>query len=227
MCEMMALKFENPTPIEQVLQYARQLDEYGVAGFSWGLVWRTQSGTLKRYRAVEGIRRDPLVQQALSGVTSSEYLVHLRRPSLMTTISFLNAQPYLGMNEQVAFAHNGYFMRHHEYRSHYQSQILGTSDSEVGFAYYLDLLSHGEDPTESLVKTHADLEGDANIGVIRSDGSLLFYAGHHDNRVYRFTMDGAKIVSTTLHSADDYVFQSIFARAEQIELVPPRTVCPL
>ena len=51
MCEMLAIRSERPLPIDTVLKYATLLDEYGIAGFSWGIAWKTLAGTLKRYRA--------------------------------------------------------------------------------------------------------------------------------------------------------------------------------
>ncbi|QSO46891.1 class II glutamine amidotransferase [Alicyclobacillus mengziensis] len=227
MCEMMALQAKHPIPIEEVLGYATLLDEYGVAGFSWGITWRSESGAIQRYRAVEGIRRDPLVHRALAGVSSNQYLVHLRRPSLMSTISFVNAQPYLTRDAQVAFAHNGFFARHREFRNTYQAELIGTSDSEVGFQFYEHQLASGMDPTEALTLTQNELGGDANIGVMLADGSVLFYSGHHDNAVYAFTIGETRFATTALHSGDDYVFQSVFPRAEAIEQVPARTVYTL
>lgn len=227
MCEMLALHSGQPMPIETVLKYATLLDEYGLAGFSWGIVWKTDAGTLKRYRAVEGIRRDSLALRTLEGVASREYLVHLRRPSAMTTIAHRNAQPYLSENGAVGFAHNGYFARHSELRPKYLNCLEGTSDSEVGFFYYQELVSSGVDASKALIQTHQDLEGGANIGVIRNSAPTLFYSGSHDNAVYTFQLDGATVVSTSLHSSDDYLFQSVFPLAERCERIPNGTVFEL
>lgn len=224
---MLAIRAERPYPIERVLEYSTLLDEYGVAGFSWGIVWKTPSGDLQRYRAVEGIRRDPLATRALTGVQSTEYLVHLRRPSLMTTISHRNAQPYLATDGSFAFAHNGFFARHRDWRPNYRDQLEGTSDSEVGHLFYHSQLAAGTDAAQALVQTHHDLEGGANIGVIRRGSPSLFYAGNHENHVYSFEMDSAKMIATALHSADDYLFQSVFPQAGNIERVPIGTVCTL
>jgi hypothetical protein len=38
MCEMLAIPSHCPIPVERVLDYAVQLDEYGVADFSWDIV---------------------------------------------------------------------------------------------------------------------------------------------------------------------------------------------
>lgn len=224
MCEMFAVSASQPIAIEDVLHYATLLDEYGVAGFSWGVAWRTDSGEIKRYRAVEGIRRDTLATRTLAGVESTHFLVHLRRPSLMTTISFVNAQPYLADEQHVAFAHNGYFRKHREVRGRMQDKLVGTSDSEVGFRYYLERLQAGEDAGKALHTTRTDLDGDANIGVLLGDGSIHFYSGHHDNAVYSFRIDGNLFATTALHSGDRYVFESVFPRAEGIEQVESGTV---
>lgn len=227
MCEILAIHAEQPIAVEEVLRYATLLDEYGVAGFSWGITWRTDSGYLKRYKAVEGIRRDPIGLKSLSGVMARQYLVHLRRPSLMSTISFVNAQPYLDIYSQIAFAHNGYFTNHREFRSYYQTQVVGTSDSEIGFLHYNRLLQTGLEAGDALCATHDELGGDANIAVMTADGSMHFYAGHHDNAVYAFRINDAKFVATALHSADDYVLQVVFPNSESAERVQPKTVFSL
>ncbi len=219
MCEMLAIQSDREVPIERVLTYAELLDEYGVAGFSWGLAWKSAGGELLRYRAVEGIRRDTLARRTLAGVKSTEYLVHLRRPSLMTTIAHRNAQPYLSQDRQLAFAHNGFFAQHREFQSAYQNRLEGTSDSEVGFCYYQDLVSQGENPGEALISAHQRLGGRANVGVMRRGSPILFYCGNDDNAVYAFAADGARFLTTALHSGDDYVLQTVFPQAEQAERV--------
>lgn len=227
MCELLAIQSNQPVPVDLVLRHAEMLDEYGVAGFSWGIVWKTESGGLQRYRSVDGIRRDQLAQRALAGVTSTKYLVHLRRPSLMTSISQRNAQPYLDSARATAFCHNGYFAKHGTLRASYRDRMEGTSDSEVGYCYYQDHLQEGVDPSQALLNTHQALGGRANIGVMLASGSLLFYAGNEDNRAYAFDLHGAHMVTTALHSQDDYVFQTVFPAAEHSQQLEVGTVYAL
>lgn len=70
MCEMLAVQSALPVPVEQVLTYAELLDEYGIAGFSWGIVWTAEDGTLQRYRSTDGIHRDTMYARTLKNVFS-------------------------------------------------------------------------------------------------------------------------------------------------------------
>jgi predicted glutamine amidotransferase len=182
-------------------------------------VWTEENGALKRYRNAEGIRKDQLYSRALKGIASRDFLVHLRRPSLMTTISHRNAQPYVAPGHGLAFAHNGYFQHHDEHRAQFADQLEGTSDSEVGFRYFLTRLTEDSLP-DALVKTHQVLQGKANIGVMRAGGEIWFYAGNSDNRAYTFMLDGMRFAATSLHSNDDFLFQTIFPQAASVAQIP-------
>ena len=227
MCELFAVKADDPVPIEWILQYSRLLEEYGYAGFSWGIAWKSESGCIKRYRAVEGIRRDTLAPLTLKGTKAKEYLVHLRRPSLMKSISFTNAQPYLTEDESLAFAHNGYFLNHMQYRSLFVNNLEGTSDSEVGYHYYLMKQKENQNPLPSLEQTHKNLEGKANFILLRKGEPTLLYAGNDQNLMYLFELDGIKCCSTSLHSHDDFLFQTIFPSASNIKQIPLFFGCEL
>ncbi|HHY67848.1 MAG TPA: hypothetical protein GX517_11780 [Alicyclobacillus sp.] len=224
MCEMLAIRAERPLLLEEVWPYMILLDEYGVAGFGWGVVWIGIDGKLRRYRTADGIRRDPVGPRSLAGVRSTRYLIHLRRPSAMTTIAHRNAQPYLSSGGDLAFAHNGYFARHNAFRPEFEGRFEGTSDSEVGFLLYQKEVSNGIAPAEALLRVHRDLEGHANIGVLQADGELLMYAGNHENNVYAFDLGDLRMMSTALHSMDDFLFQTIFPSASNVRRVETGTV---
>ncbi len=215
MCEMLAITSSHPVPIDEILGWSRLLDQYGLAGFGWGIAW--SNGTqLFRYRSVHGIREDNTADAALRGVAVTRAFIHLRRPSRMSTIGHLNAQPYQSEDQQWAFAHNGYFARYHEHLASYQTELQGSSDSEVGFLLCRDYLKAGLSLTESLTKTHQRLEGHANLMALRQDGALAVYAGNPDNPLYRFSLGPAQMVTTSLHSPDRYLFDAIFPSADAI-----------
>lgn len=142
----------------------------------------------------------------------------------MTSIAHRNAQPYMSADQSFSFAHNGYFKQHDQYRSGFADRLEGTSDSEVGFHYWQTLMESGQDPGEALVRTHAVLGGDANLGVLQKGGKLFFYAGNRDNAAYTFEMDRLSFASTALHSDDNFLFQTIFPRAVRIKSIPFQTV---
>lgn len=229
MCELFTVKSDEDIPIEWIFHYAKLLEEYGIAGFGWGIAWKSEdeNGQIRRYRAIEGVRNDILAPQTLKGIEAKEYLVHLRRPSLMKSMAFNNSQPYLNEEQSLAFAHNGYFKNHDQYRSFYANDLKGTSDSEVGYQYYLMKLNEQKDPTISLELTHQTLEGNANLIAFQKDEGTHLYAGNNDNRMYIFNFEGIRCASTSLHSQDDFLFQAIFPTATNKQQIPLFTGCEL
>ncbi|MBB6446577.1 class II glutamine amidotransferase [Bacillus benzoevorans] len=227
MCELLTVKGDENIPIEWIFHYAKLLEEYGFAGFGWGVAWKNENGEIKRYRAVEGIKNDNLAPQTLRGIQSKEYLVHLRKPSLMKSIAYYNSQPYLNYETSFAFAHNGYFIHHEQHRAYFAEQLEGTSDSEVGYQYYLKKLKDQFGPQVSLELTHQELGGKANLMVLRKEAGSLLYAGNDDNRMYMFNLEGIQCAATSLHSQDDFIFQTIFPTASNIQQIPLFTSCEL
>ncbi|OLZ10376.1 class II glutamine amidotransferase [Sulfobacillus thermosulfidooxidans] len=216
MCEMLAVSSPDFINMSELLAWARNLEELGVAGYGWGLAWIDETG-LHRYRSLYGLRKDPYANDALRDVRTRRAFIHLRRPSLMTTQSPRNAQPYCDPLRTYAFAHNGFLSRHKAYRSEFAEQLEGTSDSEVGYYYWLEQLKRGRTITEALVDTHQHLEGRANFMALSSHGTLAVYAGNDENPCYLFRIGSMQLVTTSLHSLDDYVFEVIFPQATSIE----------
>jgi len=227
MCELLVIKSDETIPIDWIFHYAKLLEEYGVAGFGWGVAWKSESGEIRRYRATEGIKKDQLAAQALEGVQAKEYLVHLRKPSLMKSISFYNSQPYLNEDHSLAFAHNGFFSNHSQYRDSFSYKLEGTSDSEVGYQYYVQRLNEHGNSKNALELTHRHLAGKANLIAFRKDVETLIYAGNEDNSIYVFNLEGIKCAATALHSQDDFIFEAIFPTATAIQQIPLFSVCEL
>lgn len=220
-CEVVALRSVEPYPIERLLDWARLVEASGVAGFGWGVAWHEQ-GRVRRYRSERSLRDDVAGPLALAGIRSPSYIIHLRRPSFLMDVRPENSQPYL--EGGWAFCHNGYFRRHREFRERYAGLLEGTSDSEVGFRLFLDeVRARGsatpvaaEDVCRALGTVARTLTGNANILVLGDDGRIFVHAGHHDNPVYRFRMQGSTWLASGLHSPDGYVYKRLFALAEDV-----------
>ena len=226
MCELLAVtvpKSAPPLPMDTILLRARLMDEWGLAGYGWGMVWEQEDG-LHRYRSVSGIRQDPLADKVLPGVQTRRLFVHVRRPSLMTNMSHVDAQPYLDPDAGLAFAHNGYLARHAEFRPHYLDRLVGRSDSEVGFQLWLEGLRNGQSREAALRAVHETLAGQANFMTMAADGQILVYAGNAENAVFRFRVGHWAIAATSLHSYDRFLFEAIFPDATEIQPVAPKTV---
>ena len=216
---MLAMTSVEPVEMHDVLNWSRLLDQYGLASFGWGITW-TDGARLFRYRSVLGIREDATAEHALRGMTMTRGFIHLRRPSRMSTIGHLNAQPYQSPDARWAFAHNGYFDRYREYVAAYRSELQGTSDSEIGFLLCRDQLSQGLSLEESLKETHRLLEGKANLMALDRDGRLAVYAGNPENPLFTFSVGTIHMATTSLHSPDHFLFDTIFPSASSITRLP-------
>jgi glutamine phosphoribosylpyrophosphate amidotransferase len=214
MCEMLAIAAPEPIAFEQVLPWAMQLDRLGIAGFGWGVTW-LDGNRVRRYRNVAGISDDTEGRNRLAAVESSRFLVHLRRPSRLSTIDLADTQPFLQEEGAFAFCHNGEFERHSELRPLFAGLLAGKADSEVGFRLFESLLLQGQEAGAALAEVHATLGGRANLGFLGQRGELLLYAGHPGNLLWTFTLGALEIGATALHSADLSVFDLIFPAATE------------
>jgi predicted glutamine amidotransferase len=212
-CELLLVRWPRPEPFSRALRWALDLERLGIAGFGWGVAW-VEDGRVRVVKDTSRINDDRDAQRRLAGVRSERFLVHLRRPSLLSTSSLHDTQPFL-RGSDFAFSHNGSFTRHHEMRHRFEDRLMGAADSEVGFRKLESLLVAGRTPAEALPQTHREMGGEANLGYLGRDGVLLAYAGHPHNDFWTFTVDGASVASTALHSADQSLFDLVFRNADQ------------
>ncbi len=201
MCEILAVAFPGPEPWARVRPWALALERMGVAGFGWGVAW-VEDGAVRGYRDPGRLHDDRTGDARLGAIRSHRYLVHLRRPSQLTTVSLADSQPFVAEDGSVAFAHTGRFEEAERLRPRFAGQLAGRADSEVGFRLFEALMTRGDAPADAVAATHRQLGGAANLGVLTSRGELLLYAGNPGNQVWQFRLEDAAVASTALHSAD-------------------------
>lgn len=224
MCEVLAVAWAEPERFDRVLPWAAELEHLGVAGFGWGVAWNDDDGTVHGYRHPTSVRDDPDGRGRLAGVTSRRFLVHLRRPSKLSTVQVADTQPFVAEDGAFAFCHNGQLDRHEEHRGRLGSSLAGKADSEVGFRMTQEALTAGATPTEALTDVFAQLGGRANFGYLGADGELAVFAVNATNRLWAFDVDGARVATTALHSDDRSIFGMVFDRAEKPVVVEGATV---
>ena len=212
MCEILAVRSRAPRPFSAIMPWARTMESYGIASFGWGVAW-LEGGRVRRYRFPGRLSEDEQAGHALSGVSSTHYLVHFRRPNRLSTVQLADTQPFLSRDERFAFCHNGSFTREAEFRGRFEGRLEGKADSEVGFRMFEDYLGQGLGAEEALVQTHGQLNGNANLGYLGIDGELVLFNSYPTNRFHRFWVDGAEVAATELHSPDDSLFRLIFPTA--------------
>jgi predicted glutamine amidotransferase len=162
---MLAAAWDRPVPFAELVRYAADLERYGIAGYGWGVAWRTPNGRLLVCRGLGRFADEAPDAAGLSDAVSDRFLVHLRRPNKLSTIQPADTQPFLTADASGAFAHNGFLERAEEIRPRYADRLAGRADSEVGFAYFTDRLAEGLPPEKALQDVAATFTGTANESV--------------------------------------------------------------
>ena len=222
MCEHFVARAAEPFRLDAMWPFAERLERYGMAGFGWGAAWLTADGRLESYRDVRAFRDDPTAAD-LGSVETTSALVHLRRPSKLSTLQLADTQPFLDPGGRFAFSHNGDLRDIREARRRFQEQgrIAGRADTEVGQRWLEDAWDRCPSPTDALRVLHATFGGEANLALIASDGAVVQYAGNTENPVFSFRLGPIGIVSTALYSIDRSLFQLAALGATERRLVRP------
>ncbi|MGH7608364.1 MAG: class II glutamine amidotransferase [Candidatus Dormibacteria bacterium] len=204
----------QPQAFARVLPWALDLERVGVAGFGWGVAWR-EEGVVRCRRDPGRLSVNGAAQEQLAQVTSSHFLVHLRRPSRLSTTALADTQPFVDEAASFAFAHNGRLEGAEAVRSRFPGKLQGHADSEVGFRLFEARRAQGLSEFDALTKVHQELGGSANLALLPARGPTLVYAGNEGNDFWCFGLEGAWVASTALHSADEALFSLCFPKAER------------
>src|SRR3954471_5980124 len=139
MCEHFVARAQEPFRIDELWPFTERLERFGMAGFGWGAAWLTDVGTIETHRDVRAFRDDTAVTVVGAHETTS-LLVHLRRPSKLSTLQLADTQPFADPAGRFAFSHNGDLRRYLEHRARFQAQrrIAGRADTEVGQGWLED-----------------------------------------------------------------------------------------
>ena len=74
---------------------------------------------------------------------------------------------------------------------------------------------------------HDRFGGQANLAVLRRDGSPFHYAGNGENPVFSFRLGEIGVVSTGIYSLDRSLFRLVAPAAKDRRLVPLHTTVTL
>lgn len=248
MCELLAAVADAPFRLGDLWEIVAPLERYGVAGFGWGVAWPGPDGRLVRHVSTAAFRDDP-AQFALAEVSARACMVHLRRPSKLSTLSIPDAQPFLDPAGRFAFCHNGDLARWRPARQRYAAagRIAGRADSEVGQRWLEDAWAEhalelawpaggGDaapaaagalrsaappDPCATLADLHAALGGQANLCVLTPGGAVHCTAGNTENPVVSFRLGPFRIVSTAIYSIDRSIFRLVAPGARERRVHKP------
>jgi hypothetical protein len=228
MCEQFVARAAEPFRLDELWDFAERLERFGIAGFGWGAAWIDTDGRIKSHRDVRAFRDDP-AREAVGRHETTSALVHLRRPSKLSTIGPADTQPFDDPAGRYSFSHNGDLLLHRDWRARYRAQgrIHGRADTEVGARWLEDEWRDGESVPHVLGALHDTFGGQANLAVLTAGGAAHHYAGNRENPVFTFRVGRIGIAATAIYSLDRSVFRFVAPGATDRRIVPIRTTASL
>jgi hypothetical protein len=224
MCEQFVAVAPEPFRIDELWPFAERLERFGISGFGWGAAWVDRDGGLASHRDLRAFRDDP-GRAEVGARRTNALLVHLRRPSKLSTLDLPDTQPFIDPAGRYAFGHNGDFERHGQLREGFRrdGRIHGRADTEVGARWLEDRWGDGRPAPDLLVELHGTFGGKANLALLTRDGSAYHYAGNPDNPIFTFLLGGITIAATGIYSIDRSLFRFAAPSATERRLVPSRS----
>jgi len=228
MCEQFIARAAEPFRLDELWDFTERLERFGIAGFGWGAAWIDANGRIAGHRDVRAFRDDP-AREAVGRHETTTALVHLRRPSKLSTIGPADTQPFDDPAGRYSFSHNGDLLFHRDWRARYRAQgrIQGRADTEVGARWLEDEWRAGESVPHLLGALHDTFGGQANLAVLTADGAAHHYAGNRENPVFTFRLGRIGIAGTAIYSLDRSVFRFVAPGAADRRIVYIRTAASL
>jgi glutamine phosphoribosylpyrophosphate amidotransferase len=228
MCEHYVARSAEPFRLDALWDFTRSLERFGMAGFGWGAAWLEPAGSLATHRDVRAFRDDPEVDR-LGATETTSVLVHLRRPSKLSTLQLADTQPFDDPAGRFAFSHNGDLRDTRALRRRFQDEgrIARRAHTEVGARRHEDEWAACPDPATVLPALHARFGGQANLALLDRAGGVAHYAGNSENPVFAFRLGRIGVASTALYSIDRSLFQLAAPGATHRRLVRPGGVVSL
>ena len=220
MCEQFIARASEPFRLDDLWPFAERLERFGIAGFGWGAAWIEPDGRLASYRDLRAFRDDP-GRHAVGATETTAALIHLRRPSRLSTLTMPDTQPFDDPAGRYAFSHNGDLRDYRSLRARYRAagRIHGRADTEVAARWLEDSWGPDANPGSMLAALHERFGGQANLAVLSADASAHHYAGNTENPVFSFRLGELGVAATGLYSLDRSLFRLVASGATDRRLV--------
>ena len=224
MCEHFIARAAEPFRLDELWPFTERLERFGLAGYGWGAAWFGGDGRLASYRDIRAFRDDP-GRETLGATETTSVLIHLRRPSRLSTWTLSDTQPFDDPAGRFAFSHNGDLRDYKDLRARYRAagRIHGRADTEVGERWLEDVWQPDAPAGSQLVTLHERFGGQANLALLAADGTAHHYAGNDENPVFAFRLGRIGVVSTGIYSLDRSLFRFVAPAATDRKLVRLRT----
>ena len=209
MCEILVVGADEPVPFTRLESWILRLEEYGIAGWGWGVARLRDDGHVATVRRVGKMVKDDELLSQLRQESSRRWLFHLRRPLRLPNI-LEDMQPFYSESLDFAYAHNGDFTNAFDFSDQFEGLLEGTADSEIGFRMTERLMQEGSSLEEALDKTLETLGGTSNIAIMYHGGEVLIYGKAMFNKLWQFKIDGMHCATTSMIMADDSFFELVY-----------------
>lgn len=228
MCEQLVARAAAPFRLAELWDLVGGMERYGVAGFGWGAAWLDGTGSAATHRSTGAFRDDPELDR-IGSIETTSALVHLRRPSRLSTIQLPDAQPFRDPAGRFVLAHNGEFRGGASLRAAFRAQgrIHGRADTEVGQRWLEDAWRGDGEAPGRLAELHETLGGPANLALLLPSGRVIHRAGNAENPLFAYRVGRIGVVSTALYSLDRSLFRLVAPAAAGRRLVRPGSTVEL
>jgi hypothetical protein len=229
MCEHYIARAPEPFRLDELWPFTERLERFGIAGFGWGAAWLGPDGRLDSHRDVRAFRDDPDGRALVGAAETTAALVHLRRPSKLSTLDLPDTQPFDDPAGRFSFSHNGDLRDTRALRATYREagRIHGRADTEVGARWLEDAWRDDEPVPGLLAALHDRFGGEANLAILAADGTPHHYAGNSENPVFTFRLGQIGLASTGIYSLDRSLFRFVAPHATERRLVRQRATVAL
>jgi glutamine phosphoribosylpyrophosphate amidotransferase len=220
MCEQLVARSDHAFVLADLWDLVAGMERYGLAGYGWGAAWLAPDGTFGSHRDTGTFRDDP-ARDRVGATETTAALVHLRRPSKLSTVALADTQPFVDPAGRFALAHNGELAEHRRHRRAFEAagRLCGRADTEVAARWLEDAWQVGRPPADQLANLHRTFGGLANLALLAADGSVTHYAGNPENPVFTFRLGAVRLASTAIYSIDRSLFQLIAPGARDRHVV--------
>ena len=228
MCEQYVARAAEPFRIDELWPFTERLERFGLAGFGWGAAWLSSDGRICSHRDLRAFRDDADGAARVGAQETTAVLVHLRRPSRLSTLQLPDTQPFDDPAGRYSFSHNGDFKDWRPLRARYRQEgrIHGRADTEVGARWLEDAWDGGEGAA-LLPAMHDRFKGQANLAILAADGTAHHYAGNTENPVFTFRLGRIGLASTGIYPLDRSLFRFVAPAATDRSLAGQAAVVTL
>ncbi len=228
MCEQLVARSEQPFELGRLWDLVAGLERYGLAGYGWGIAWIQPDSSIATHREPRAFR-DATAPGALAAMRTNAALVHLRRPSKLSTVALADTQPFADPAGRFALGYNGELRDHRPHRARFaaQGRLLGRADTEVAARWLEDAWRPDRPAAAQLAALHATFGGLANLALLAADGRATHYAGNPENPVFGFRLDDIRFLSTAVYSIDRSLFRLIAPGARDRHVIRPGTAATI